>query len=184
MMKKALLTTILSGILMASATIALAESNVQPPEEQTISHPSVFAKDFVINVHKDPVIIIDPPMEMVDMSAEEFEGSLNADAMNGVMLGNMAIETTAQNCMANISSAHDFTLVNSDGSSELGTYAVHYMPDSTAGQVFTFNSSTRDSEVMVPCDAASLTLTATEIFADAPIGVYSDTVHVVVEPEA
>jgi hypothetical protein len=176
-MKKALLTTALTTVLFSS-TIAYAESSMD-------TSPAYYAKDFSINVHKDPVIIIDPPMEIVDMSAEDFEGSLNANPMNGVMLGDMAIETTAQNCMANITSANNFTLVNMDSNAELGTYSVHYIPsNNTTGQVFTFNSATRDSEIMVSCDAAYLTLTAMDIVADAPDGIYNDTVRVVVEPEA
>jgi hypothetical protein len=180
-MKKALLTTALTTALLSS-TVSFAE---------TVAEPSVFAKDFVINVQKEPIIIIDPPIEVFDMNADMFEASLNEDPMNGVMIGDLVVETTAQSCNASITTENNFMLmgsVNSDGTTDsLGSYAVHYLPMSAngmmTGEEVTFNTNTTDSQI-VSCYSASLTLTALEVNAEAPGGIYNDIIHVVVEPEA
>lgn len=178
-MKTPLLTAAFATMLTASFA-ATAESPVEQP---------VFAKDFVINVQKDPIIIVDPPIEMVEMSAEMFEHSLNADPMNGVPMGDMHIDTTANTCMASITTDHDFSLVNPDGSAVLGHYDVHYIvgdmsADGTTmpGDVFTFGKMT-DNTHNVSCNMATLKLTATEYNENAPEALYMDTVRVMVEPE-
>lgn len=179
-MKTPLLTAAFATMLTASFA-ATAESTVEPP---------IFAKDFVINVQKDPVIIIDPPIEMVEMNAEMFEGSLNADPMNGVIMGDMYIDTTAPTCMASVTTDHNFSLVGPAGTENLGSYDVHYIvgdmnADGTmmSGEVFTFGK-TSEATHNVSCNMAKLTLTATEYNENAPEAMYMDTVRVVVEPEA
>jgi hypothetical protein len=183
--------------LIISSAITLLASTTQAIAVDSNTMPTSFAKDFVINVEKTPMVIVDPPVtESVAIDIDELisltppSGDPNGTPGTGspaVTLGEMIIETTASSCEATITTENNFELKGIDTGATLAWYDIHYkaVEDGTypygTHSIFGANSATTQP---VSCGAAMIDFAVLSVDNSVPEDNYDDVIRVVVVAES
>jgi len=150
-------------------------------------------KDFQINVTKQSSLLVEPTMPEVltldieslvdlDMAADS-SGNITAPPIP-IPLGELTLETSASNCLATVTTHHNFALKGLELGKTLATYEILYSTSDNATNAPTVFGMNHPSTQIVECDTAFLDFTLLSINVNTPEDEYDDVIRVTLKAES
>ena len=153
------------------------------------SFAQVYNQDFEVSLNiPSSVDVMALQREIVNLDMNDLSQAMNSD---GVLIGSMNIETTANHCAARIMTDNNFRLQSMTAGESL-PYTIDYIAANTTGSsmVTKFGADPyggyNDMEKTVGCNTGDLKMRLSRMESVMPLqnGIYNDVIHVEVRAES